>query len=37
MVSAAQHVMDGSEFKTTLAGLPGYDGALSGMHVKMEF
>jgi molybdate transport repressor ModE-like protein len=37
MVAAAQLVMEGSEFKTTLAGLPGYDGALSGTHVKMEF
>ncbi len=37
MVSAAQLVMESSEFKATLAGLPGYDGALCGMHVKMEF
>jgi molybdate transport repressor ModE-like protein len=37
MVSVAQQVMESSEFKATLAGLPGYDGALCGMHAQMEF
>jgi molybdate transport repressor ModE-like protein len=37
MVAAAQQVMESSEFKATLAALPGYDGALCGTHVKMEF
>ena len=37
MMSAAQQVMESAEFKATLAALPGYDGALCGTHVKMEF
>jgi molybdate transport repressor ModE-like protein len=36
-VSAARLIMESAEFKETLAALPGYDGALCGMAVKMEF
>ena len=37
MVAVARQVMESSGFKATLAALPGYDGALCGTHVKMEF
>lgn len=37
MVSAALLVMASAEFRATLAGLPGYDGALCGSQVKMAF
>jgi molybdate transport repressor ModE-like protein len=36
MLAAAQQTMASDAFKATLAQLPGYDGALCGMHLDLE-
>jgi molybdate transport repressor ModE-like protein len=37
MIASVQAVMASDAFKATVAGFAGYDGALCGTHVKMEF
>ncbi|MFS2139344.1 substrate-binding domain-containing protein [Duganella sp. Dugasp56] len=36
LMAAALAVMESAEFKSTLAGLPGYDGALSGQRLELQ-